>query len=92
MAVYDDDSNGNDKDNNDTHQGLILVREGKYSVADNNKNNYDNINNKNKRFHFMMLGTLGRGGGEEGGRWGGDGSVILTTRAYSGGDGGGDVR
>ena len=64
MAVYDDDSNGNDKDNNDTHQGLILVREGKYSVADNNNNNY-NINNKNKRFHFMMLGALGQGGGRK---------------------------
>ena len=33
-----DNDNDDDNDDNDTHPGWIIVRDGKYSVADNNNN------------------------------------------------------
>ena len=33
----DDNDDDNDDDNNDTNQGWIIVRDGMYSVADNNR-------------------------------------------------------
>ena len=37
---YDDNDDDNDNnDDNDTHPGWIIVRDGKYSVADKNKAN-----------------------------------------------------
>ena len=32
---HDDDDDNNDNNDNDTHPGWIIVRDGKYSVADN---------------------------------------------------------
>ena len=35
----DDNNDDDDDDNDDTHPGWIIVRDGKYSVADKNKAN-----------------------------------------------------